>query len=327
MAITQIIATLPAVLNDSETFYEDIAVRNNSLVTVSFPSINTWSTQANALAVEVNDKAAQVAAQAVDGGYSQTYINTNFVGVNNAQTIAGIKTFSSFPITPSTSPTTDYQVVNKRYVDDNNKINTLTNKTTPIAADEFVIADSDSSFSLKKLSFTNLKDNILPSGIVTMWSGSVISIPSGWALCDGSNNTPNLVDRFVVGAGSAYAVGATGGSANAVVVSHTHSASTDSQGSHTHSAWTDAQGEHSHLINKQLADAITGGEQSNTSAGGGLIGLIDSYYTSSAGNHGHNVGIGAAGLHGHNISVSTSGESGTNKNLPPYYALCYIMKT
>ena len=98
MAITQIIATLPAVLNDSETFYEDIAIRNNSLVTVSFPSINTWATQANALAVEVNDKAAQVAAQAVDGGYSQTYINTNFVGVNNAQTIAGIKTFSANPI-------------------------------------------------------------------------------------------------------------------------------------------------------------------------------------------------------------------------------------
>lgn len=105
MAITQIIATLPAVLNDSETFYEDIAVRNNSLVTVSFPSVNTWATQANALAVGVNDKAAQVAAQAVDGGYSQTYINTNFVGVNNAQTIAGIKTFSSNPLSTATQST------------------------------------------------------------------------------------------------------------------------------------------------------------------------------------------------------------------------------
>lgn len=159
MAITQIIATLPAVLNDSETFYEDIAVRNNSLVTVSFPSINTWATQANALAVEVNDKAAQVAAQAVDGGYSQTYINTNFVDVNNAQNITEVKTFTVSPIVPT--PTTDYQVANKKYIDDNNKINTLTSKTTPVDADELVIADSASSFSLKKLSFTNLKATLL----------------------------------------------------------------------------------------------------------------------------------------------------------------------
>ena len=135
MAITQIIATLPAVLNDSETFYEDIAVRNNSLVTVSFPSINTWSTQANDLAVEVNDKAAQVAAQAMDGGYSQDYINSNFfsqdyingnffsqdyingnfIGVNNAQDITEVKTFIASPIVPT--PTTGTQVANKDYVD------------------------------------------------------------------------------------------------------------------------------------------------------------------------------------------------------------------
>ena len=169
MAITQTIATLPAVLNDSETFYEDIAIRNNSLVTVSFPSINTWSIQANALAVEVNDKAAQVAAQAVDGGYSQVYINdnffsqdyinSNFMGVNNAQDITEVKTFITSPIVPI--PTTDYQVANKKYIDDNNKINTLTNKTTPVDADELVVADSTSSFSLKKLSFANLKATLL----------------------------------------------------------------------------------------------------------------------------------------------------------------------
>lgn len=165
MAITQIIATLPAVLNDSETFYEDIAIRNNSLVTVSFPSINTWATQANALAVEVNDKALQVAAQAVDGGYSQDYINdnffsqdyinTNFVGVNNAQNITKVKTFTASPIVPT--PTTDFQAATKKYVDDNNKINTLTNKTTPVDADEMVISDSALSFNLKKLSFASLK--------------------------------------------------------------------------------------------------------------------------------------------------------------------------
>ena len=142
MAITQIIATLPAVLNDSETFYEDIAIRNNSLVTVSFPSVNTWATQANALAVEVNDKAAQVAAQAVDGGYSQDYINDNFF----SQNYINDNFFSQ-------------NYINDNFV--NQDINTLTNKTTPADADELVIADSASSFSLKKLSFTNLKATLL----------------------------------------------------------------------------------------------------------------------------------------------------------------------
>jgi hypothetical protein len=59
-----------------------------------------------------------------------------------------------------------------------------------------------------------------------MWSGSVVSIPAGWALCDGSNSTPDLRNRFVIGAGSTYSVGNTGGSKDATVVSHSHTAST-----------------------------------------------------------------------------------------------------
>lgn len=126
MAITQIIATLPAVLNDSATFYEDIAERNNSLVTTVLPSINAWASQANTTQAEINAKALQVAAQAVDGGYSQNYINTNFfsqnyintnfVGVNNAQNITAIKTFTISPIVPT--PITDFQVATKQYVDE-----------------------------------------------------------------------------------------------------------------------------------------------------------------------------------------------------------------
>ena len=64
----------------------------------------------------------------------------------------------------------------------------------------------------------------VPTGVIVMWSGSIASIPSGWYLCNGSNGTPDLRNRFVVGAGSTYAVDATGGSADAIVVSHTHTA-------------------------------------------------------------------------------------------------------
>ncbi len=49
------------------------------------------------------------------------------------------------------------------------------------------------------------------TGMIMMWSGAISNIPSGWVLCDGNNNTPDLRDRFIVGAGNSYAVAATGG--------------------------------------------------------------------------------------------------------------------
>ena len=49
------------------------------------------------------------------------------------------------------------------------------------------------------------------SGMIILWSGATNAIPSGWVICDGNNSTPDLRDRFVVGAGNNYSVGATGG--------------------------------------------------------------------------------------------------------------------
>ena len=51
----------------------------------------------------------------------------------------------------------------------------------------------------------------VPKGTIVIWSGAATAIPSGWALCDGQNGTPDLRDRFVVGASGEYAVGDTGG--------------------------------------------------------------------------------------------------------------------
>ena len=51
----------------------------------------------------------------------------------------------------------------------------------------------------------------IPTGIIVMWSGPIANIPEGWVLCDGNNNTPDLRDRFIVGAGNTYAIGNTGG--------------------------------------------------------------------------------------------------------------------
>jgi hypothetical protein len=139
--------------------------------------------------------------------------------------------------------------------------------------------------------------NAFVTGMIMLWSGSIATIPSGWVLCNGSSGTPDLRDRFVVGAGNSYAVGATGGSANATLVSHSHTASVTDPG-HAHTA------------------SVPYSAENRLYSGGG----------------GDNFGRGPSTLTtttvatGISVSNSTEGSSGTNANLPPYYALAYIMK-
>jgi microcystin-dependent protein len=143
----------------------------------------------------------------------------------------------------------------------------------------------------------------IPSGAILLWNGSVGSIPSGWYLCNGSNGTPDLRDRFVVGAGSTYAVAATGGSANAIVVSHNHSAGV-SDPSHSHSIGIGATATGGYGL------SVAGGYQNRV--------VVAPQVSSSVNTDSASTGI--------SVSVSSTGSSGTNANLPPYYALCYIMK-
>ena len=143
----------------------------------------------------------------------------------------------------------------------------------------------------------------IPSGFIGIWSGAANAIPSGWYLCDGNNGTPNLKDRFVIGAGSAYSVNATGGSKDAVVIGHDHDASATS---------TVNDPGHSHQ-SRGYGNQDDGGPYHTGSNNSGV------------GNNailGNNTGITVAT----NLSIDTEGTSGTDKNLPPYYALCYIMK-
>jgi len=65
-----------------------------------------------------------------------------------------------------------------------------------------------------------------PLGAIIGWNGSLVTIPSGWALCDGDNGTPDLRNEFIVGAGDSYAVNDSGGN-----LSHSH---TITQDSHNH---------------------------------------------------------------------------------------------
>jgi hypothetical protein len=142
----------------------------------------------------------------------------------------------------------------------------------------------------------NITIPTVPSGGIIMWSGSIASIPSGWFLCDGANGTPDLRNRFVVGAGSTYAVNATGGSADAIVVSHTHTATVTDPG-------------HAHGYDRDTLDNIASGSFVRRMGTG-----ADPQTTTTA-----TTGI--------SVGISTTGSSGTNANLPPYFALAYIMKS
>jgi hypothetical protein len=152
--------------------------------------------------------------------------------------------------------------------------------TTQIATTAFVLA------------------NGVPSGAIMMWSGSIASIPSGWYLCNGSNSTPDLRSKFVVCAGSTYAVGDTGGSADTITVAHTHTAT---------SAVTDPGHTHTYQGSNY---------QPNNAAGS----VPDWIGASTMTTNSNTTGITVA------TTVNSTGSSGTNANLPPYYALAYIMK-
>jgi hypothetical protein len=149
-------------------------------------------------------------------------------------------------------------------------------------------------------SVTSTTPSSLPSGCILMWSGSIGSIPTGFYLCDGTNSTPDLRNKFIVGAGSTYSVGQTGGSTDAILVSHTHTATSTS-------VVTDPG--HSHVTN------VSGSVNSYGPNSGGIA------YAATARSGTSTTGITVAT----STSNATSGVSGTNANLPPYYSLAYIM--
>jgi len=163
--------------------------------------------------------------------------------------------------------------------------------TTQLATTAFVIA------------------NAVPSGLISMWSGTIATIPTGWVLCNGSNSTPDLRNRFIIGAhsdtaGVAYTTitgsnTQTGGSKDAIVVSHTHTATVTDPG-------------HAHV--EQYNGGTAGAGNGISSSGVSVGDTASSASTASA-------------VTGISVTNSSTGSSGTNANLVPYYALAFIMKT
>jgi len=213
----------------------------------------------------------------------------------------------------------------------------LTNLTvtsgTPTVPTAAVTTDS------VQIATTAFVHDILPKGVILMWYGTVANIPDGWALCNGQTVsgvvTPDLRNRFIIGA--SLDVGGVantdiegtnkrdGGSKDAVIVTHNHGATTGFQSNdHTHTGTTASVGNHSHgYFRQNQTNFLNRGSGSSPN----IYHIFESSTTDPAGAHDHTFTTeGVSQSHNHSVTVQSSGEDKTNKNLPPYYALCYIIK-
>jgi hypothetical protein len=202
---------------------------------------------------------------------------------------------------------------------------------------------------------------VVPPGGIIMWSGSSATVPQGWALCDGSNGTPNLRDRFIVGAGASYGSGATGGN-NA---DHSHSVpglGFSGSGSATGNISSENLSAHSLSANVAIGnhDAHAHGVNLTSDAASAdthtfLAGTVagDHTYTQTIHTHGVNGNVNSTTVtahsvttqpafsnhnaHGHTFSSGSSSVSGTTSggtsggasigtNMPAFYALAFIMR-
>jgi len=192
-------------------------------------------------------------------------------------------------------------------------------------------------------------DDLFPTGTIVMWSGSTSQIPEGWALCDGGTytdrngnpiTTPDLRNRFIVGAGGMYGVGSTGGADSitlttaqlpphahsitidnagnhthnasaAAVDDHTHGGSTSTVAAHTHTGTTAANGSHYHGgitdVYREPGGTIYYASGTNSFAAAGPNAVTATRTTDTVTDHTHTFTTAAAGDHGHTILTSADG--------------------
>ena len=202
----------------------------------------------------------------------------------------------------------------------------------------------------------------VPVGAIVMFNGAFASIPSNFQLCDGTNGTPNMTDKFVYGTNEESELKDTGGSADAIVVSHTHTTVSagshqhGAAGGHTHTAVTagshqhaeagdhqhPAAGVHSHATDVQ---SVVFGSWGGTGRGGTLVGgeagvsgTSGTHQHANAGAHQHAANgdhthtINSVGNHFHSATgshthtINSTGGSGAGANIPPYVKLAFIQR-
>lgn len=151
-----------------------------------------------------------------------------------------------------------------------------------------------------------IMEKVVPVGAIVMWAGAINEIPAGWRLCDGTNDTPNLSGRFVVGFAENdndyNEIGKTGGE-KAVTLTKAQ------MPKHTHGVTIAEDGEHSHPLKvSTLNSGVSGGQ----------------YLQGGNTTHNFETTTDMGGAHSHSATVSEEGNDSAHENRPPYYTLAYI---
>jgi hypothetical protein len=242
----------------------------------------------------------------------------------------------NFPNNPIDGNTYEYASVKYSYVDlgsGSGFWKTITSDSGPATATEVDTGSDPDKYvtpdSLEASKYNSALNFLVPSGMISMWHGATNTIPTGWSLCDGSNGTPDLRDRFIIGAGNRWAVGSTGGNHNSIVPYHSHSAYSNTAGNHNHNGNTSSTGNHRHYASTSTAgnhnhSGDTGGDtgahshsiskdndyykySSNTVAAGYNNAQSETDNTSTAGGHGHSLSINYNGNHNHSLYTDYQG--------------------
>ena len=283
-----------ATVNHNTTVGGDIVIFGNATIN---GTTTTVSTQTLTVADKTITVANNVSTSALINGAGIVAGSPTVAYIKYSDITKGWTTANNFNITGNTTSG------NLTIIRNTTSGNLTISGTTTLIGNATAITQANTS-SNNQIATTAFVRNIVPTGIITLWYGLSSSIPDGWYLCDGTNGTPDLRDRFIVGAGNTYSVNQTGGSADATLVSHSHSFSGNDLGSHTHTMLFHQTSKSNNATPYMLSSPINGENQNG-----------DLTLTSSSTSAGTPSG-----------SISTAGSSATNANLPPYYALAYIMK-
>lgn len=166
---------------------------------------------------------------------------------------------------------------------------------------------------------------MVPVGLISMWSGSISNLPKGWVLCNGQNGTPDLRDRFVVGAGNKYGIGNTGGLekvnlTTAQLPAHRHEGSSlDYAGDHSHN-YEDSYRLEERGYMSQIGisgETHVGGDRTYMTNSNGAWKRSSLYWRQNTTRN--------SGNHTHKLTINDTGLNEAHENRPPYYALAFIM--
>lgn len=170
--------------------------------------------------------------------------------------------------------------------------------------------------------FTTDQEQIIPTGLICMWSGANEDVPEGWALCDGQNSTPDLRDRFILAASANFPTNSVGGSKDCTTEEcgpHNHGGATEPTAL-TKEQLPDIQLE----VSREMYDPGPGGHNPIAKQWRIIDWVKDGFHIMTSplnlggpsGGIGHDHAINDDGVHQHQITGI----------MPEYYALAYIIK-